>query len=101
MALSISVYSLYLAVGISCLTKNSLENSLLPSSLEQEASGPKTLKPLFANTSDMPITRGTSGPTTVRSILFSSAKSANLSNSVSFISRQSATDAIPALPGAQ
>jgi hypothetical protein len=62
--------------------------------------GPKICIPLMRNWSVMPSASGASGPTTVRSILFSWAILASPSISVGFISRFWASLAVPALPGA-
>jgi len=95
------VYSLYLAVGILCLIIKSLENDLLPSNVEHSLFGPNILRPSFSNSSTIPFTSGTSGPTTVKSILFSFANFTKFSISLSLIFTHCATFAIPALPGAQ
>ncbi len=44
--------------------------------------GPKTLNPFAKNTSVIPPTKGSSGPTMVKSIFSLRAKSASLSNSI-------------------
>ena len=100
-ALSIFVYSLYLAVGKLCLVIKSFENALLPSNLAHFLLGPNTFNPCDSKTSVIPITSGTSGPTTVISISFSFANLASLSISESPIFTHSATSAIPGFPGAQ
>ena len=52
------------------------------------------------NTIDEPGVEGSSGPTTVRSIVSRSARSAEASGSSALIGKMRATDAIPGLPGA-
>ena len=52
---------------------SSLENALEPSSCAAALEGPNTGRPRRLQTSARPATSGASGPTTVRSMLFSSA----------------------------
>ena len=80
---------------------NSLEKTLLPSISAARWLGPKTARPRLASSSASPRVSGSSGPTTVRSIFISSAKSASRCTSSAAIGTQSASAAIPGLPGAQ
>ena len=87
-----------------CRIKNSLANSLLPSSSAPLLEGPITIT--FFNCSSalkksvIPKTKGSSGPTTTISILLSSTNNLIASKSVGFKSTFSAISAVPALPGA-
>ncbi len=65
---------------------NFFENSLLPSNWADSLFAPKILNPFSLNLSTIPKTRGSSGPTIVKSILFSSAKDNNPSISLEAIS---------------
>ena len=91
----------YAAVGIPYFFMRSLEKALEPSKIAAFLRGPNTRRPLASNTSTMPPTSGSSIPTTVRSMPFSCAKSASLSNSMAEIGTHSAICPIPAFPGAQ
>src|SRR3990170_3104832 len=73
---------------------------LLPSMMAASLLGPKMRSPRRSNSSTMPKVRATSGPTTVRSIRFRSAKSASGRMSEALILTLSATSLIPAFPGA-
>jgi hypothetical protein len=58
-------------------------------------------RPRLANSSAMPSTMGSSGPTTVRSAFTVCAKSATSTMFEVSMGTQSASPAMPALPGAQ
>ena len=100
-AASGSVKVSYCAVGIWYFFISSLENALEPSMTAAFFRGPKTRSPFASNTSTMPPISGSSIPTMVRSIFFSSAKAASFSNSMAPMGTHSATSEMPALPGAQ
>ena len=61
--------------------------------------GPKVLMPTALSASTAPSTNGSSGATTAKSILFSTANSTIFSMSFAPISTQVASAAIPPLPG--
>ena len=63
--------------------------------------GQTMVSPRRANSSPIPSTIGSSGPTTVRSALIVCAKSATSTMFDVSIGTQSASSAMPALPGAQ
>jgi hypothetical protein len=74
-------------------------NSLLVSILAAAFVGPKIRRLFSLNTSTIPFSRAASGPTTVKSILFSFAKCKRESISVALISKDSHS-LISLLPGA-
>src|SRR5258708_1222806 len=80
---------------------NSRAKAFQPSTSAAARSGPKTESPRRRNSSPMPRTRGSSGPTTVKSALMVCAKSATSTMLEVSMGTQSAKSAIPALPGAQ
>ena len=80
---------------------NSRANALDPSISAALRLGQKMDSPRRRNSSPMPSTMGSSGPTTVRSALMLCAKSATSTMLEVSIGTQSASSAIPALPGAQ
>ncbi len=88
------------AVGIAYFRMNSFEKTFDPSSSAARRVGPKMSMPRFWNSSTIPRVRGSSGPTTVRSIFSFSAKSASSMISATPMATQSATWAMPAFPGA-
>ena len=63
--------------------------------------GPKARMPAASRLSTSPFTSGASGPTTTRSIFWATANWVSASISSAPIATHSASDAIPALPGAQ
>ena len=63
------------------------------------AFGPKHAMPFSLSASTTPRTRGSSGATTAKSILFSTANSTIFSLSVAAIGTQLASAAMPPLPG--
>ncbi len=87
-------------VGIPCRRQNSLVNTLLPSSSAAARDGPTSSRPRRANSSAMPRTSGSSGPTTVRSTLSDDANSASSTVASAAIGTQVAMPAIPGFPGA-
>ncbi len=76
------------AVGISYFFMNSLEKTFDPSISAARRVGPKIKSPRFWNSSTIPRVRGSSGPTTVRSIFSFSAKSASSMMSATSICTQ-------------
>ncbi len=84
-----------------CRSMNCLANTLLPSISAARWLGPKTASPRLASSSATPRVSGSSGPTTVRSIFISVAKSARRWTSSAARGTRSATAAMPGLPGAQ
>ena len=80
---------------------NSRANAFEPSISAAARLGQKIDIPRRRNSSPMPSTIGSSGPTTVRSALMLWAKSATSTMLVVSMGTQSACSAIPALPGAQ
>ncbi len=88
-------------VGMLCRRKNSLENTLEVSIWAARREGPKMGRSRLLNSSTMPSESGSSGPTTVRSTWSFSARSAISTMSPEATGRQSATSAMPGLPGAQ
>src|SRR5712671_3905311 len=87
--------------GMRCRRHSSRANALLPSSSAALRLGPKHGRLLFCSSSTRPATSGPSGPTTTRSIVFSTAKLRSPAVSSAEISTLSASSALPALPGAQ
>ncbi len=81
--------------------KNSFENTFDDSICAASRVGPKIGRPRLMNSSAMPSESGSSGPTTVRSTWRVSARSAISTMSPGATGRQSATSAMPGLPGAQ
>ena len=81
--------------------KYAISLTLDPSKIAAFFLGPKIRSPLASKASTIPPTKGSSIPMIVSPILFCSAKSASLSNSIAVISTHSAIPAIPPLPGAQ
>src|SRR6185369_13365871 len=77
-----------------------LAKSLEDSSWAASLVGPKIFRPRARKTLTTPAASGASGPTTVRWILFCSAKSARASGSVRLRFSSSCSRAVPALPGA-
>ena len=88
------------AVGTPDLIIICFANTLLASSRATRACGPNILKFSFSNSSTIPAAKGASGPTTVRSIFLSFAKSISLFISLAFISTHLANCPMPAFPGA-
>jgi hypothetical protein len=80
---------------------NSRAKAFEPSISAAPREGQKIVSPRRTNSSPMPSTMGSSGPTTVRSALTVCAKSATSTMLEESIGTQSAISAIPALPGAQ
>ncbi len=80
---------------------NSRAKTLDPSISAAARDGQKMARPRRTNSSEMPSTIGSSGPTTVRSALIVWAKSATSTMLEVSMGTQSASSAIPALPGAQ
>src|SRR5919202_6932714 len=78
----------------------SLANTFEPSIRAAAREGPKTLRSASKKHSAIPPTRGSSGPTTVRSITVSLAKSRKEIRSSAGMSTSSAIGVIPGLPGA-
>lgn len=70
-ASSIDVKAPHLAVGIACLSIKILAHSLSDSIRAACLFGPKQFTPLAHKTSAIPLAKGSSGPTTTRSTLFS------------------------------
>ena len=89
------------AVGIRFSSIISLAKALLPSNLAAPRLGPKIFSPLFSKRSTIPRVKGSSGPTTVRSIFSFSAKSLNFSTSSGRMDTSSTISPMPSLPGAQ
>ena len=85
-----------------CFAKKSFENAFEPSNCAAAAFGPKHFKPAFSNSSTIPSTKGTSGPTMVRSIWFSWAKSTRggRSSTARLMFSIPSSSAVPVLPGA-
>ena len=87
-----------------CRFKKFLAKSLLPSNCAAFCFGPITLTPLRIGSeiikSCIPLTRGSSGPTTTNCILCCTIAPLTKSKSVGEISRFSATKLVPELPGA-
>ena len=88
------------AVGIRWRRMNSLAKTLLRSISAAAWDAPKILRSRFSNSSTIPRVRGSSGPTTVRSMRSFSAKSASSTVLEASMGMQSAAEAMPALPGA-
>ena len=80
---------------------NSRAKAFEPSISAAPREGQKIVSPRRTNSSPMPSTMGSSGPTTVRSALIVCAKSATSTMFEASIGTQSAISAMPALPGAQ
>ena len=102
MANSRSLKDWYTAVGISCLQRKSFINSFEPSSCAASLLGPKQFRLSDSNLSGIPLTKGTSGPTMVKSIRCSVAKIASLlisSAAISTLVTPSSFE-VPPLPGA-
>lgn len=70
-ASSTDVKAPHLAVGIACLSINILAHCLSASIRAACLPGPKQFTPLACKTSAIPLAKGSSGPTTTRSTLFS------------------------------
>src|SRR5574344_181069 len=83
---------------------NPFAKSLLPSRTAPAFDGPITgisfVRESFFKLSYIPLTKGSSGPTTIMSMLFVTAKSFILSNSLTPIFIFSPTFDVPAFPGA-
>ena len=80
---------------------NSRAKAFEPSISAAPREGQKIGRPRRTNSSPIPSTIGSSGPTTVRSAWIVCAKSATSTMLEESIGTQSASSAIPALPGAQ
>ena len=93
--------TLYEALGILCFLRKSLVKALLASSSAAAFDGPKIGSPFSSNISTIPAVRGSSGPTTVRSMDSLSANCSKFSTSPAAISTHVAILLMPALPGAQ
>src|SRR5918998_292137 len=78
----------------------SLAKTFEPSIRAAAREGPKTLRPASQKHSAIPLTKGTSGPTTVRSTPAVLAKLRKETRSFAEISTVSASEATPGLPGA-
>ena len=89
------------AVGTRCRFMKSLAKILLPSRRAAAAPGPTTGSPWDRKRSTMPSTRGSSGPTTVRSMERSRANWVNPARSSTASGTFSAMEAVPPFPGAQ
>ena len=96
-----SAQTIACAVAIPCRRKNSFAKIFDDSICAASRLGPKIGRPRFENSSAIPSDSGSSGPTTVRSNCSFSARSAISTMSPAETGRQSATSAIPGLPGAQ
>lgn len=70
-ASSADVKAPHLAVGIACLSIKVLAHSLSDSIRAACLPGPKQFTPLARKTSAIPLAKGSSGPTTTRSTLYS------------------------------
>ena len=92
------------AHGILFLNINSLEKSLLPSSLDPSELGPNIFT-CFSLSSDLkkstiPLTKGSSGPTITKSIDFSITFNLTSLKSLILTDKFFPTDPVPAFPGA-
>ena len=87
--------------GMLCRCMNSRAKAFEPSISAAARLGQKMLSPRRWNSSAMPSTIGSSGPTTVRSAPIVCAKSASSTMLEVSIGTQSAWAAVPAFPGAQ
>ncbi len=87
--------------GMSWRHMNSRAKTFEPSSSAAARLGQKMVRPRRWNSSAMPRTIGSSGPTTVRSAPMVCAKSASSTMLEVSMGTMSAIPAIPALPGAQ
>jgi hypothetical protein len=96
-----SVKRPYAAVAMRNRAQRSLANPLEPSNRAAAAVGPNARTPAMLNRSTRPAHSGASGPTTTSSMRCRRAKSTSRSRSSAAIGTQSASSAIPALPGAQ
>ena len=90
----------YAAVGMPYFFMRSLEKTLLPSRIAAALFGPKHGMPTASRRSTAPRTRGSSGATTAKPICFSTAKAVMASRSFAPMSVQTASAAMPPLPGA-
>ncbi len=88
-------------MGIPYFFIKSLAKTLLPSIAAAALLGPKALIPFSSNLSTAPRAKGSSGATTARSILFSTANFVMPPISVAGISTHCACWDMPPLPGAQ
>ncbi len=84
------------AVGMSYFFMNSLAQHLLASIILASLVGPNIFKPFFINSLTIPLDKESSGPTTVKQLLFF-ANFISLSNSFTFIGKFSD---VPPFPGA-
>ena len=89
----------YAAVGIPYFFMSCFEKTLLPSIIAAFLSGPNVFMPLAFSASTAPSTSGSSGATTAKSILFSTANFTMPSISFAPIGTHSASAAIPPFPG--
>ncbi len=98
---SISVKVRYQAVGMWCRARKSLVNALEPSSFAAVCVGPKQGSPASRKASARPMTRGASGPTTVRPTASFRAKLTSPSISVALMETFSTffSRAVPPFPG--
>ena len=97
-----SVNEEYSAVGILYFLRKSFMNSFDPSSCAAPFDGPKHLNPDSSNLSVIPLTKGFSGPMTVKSICLLMANSTNPSISSACISILiiEFSNSVPPFPGA-
>lgn len=63
-----SLKDFHLAVGIWCLSKNAFAQLLSDSNLAASLQGPNTLMLDFSRKSEMPLAKGSSGPTITTAI---------------------------------
>ena len=90
----------YRAVGMPYFFIRSLEKTLLPSRMAAALLGPKQGIPTASSLSTAPRTSGSSGATTAKSMAFSCAKVVMASRSLAPMPVQTASAAMPPLPGA-
>ena len=90
-----------MAVGILYFSHNSFVKILEPSSCEATLLGPKTLILFFFKKSTNPSTKGFSGPTIIKSILFLITVFFISSKLFRSIDKFSAIRLVPAFPGIQ
>ena len=91
----------YAAVGMPAAAMTSLAKAFDPSRRAAAADAPKTATPAAASRSASPSTSGASGPTTTKSMRFSTAQRERASTSSAAMATFSARRAVPGLPGAQ
>ena len=99
MAASKSSNTSYAAVGMPYFFISPFAKILLPSICAAAFDGPKTGMPMCSRASAMPRQRGSSGVTTAKSAFTSRARSTAPSISVAPTGTQTASAAMPPLPG--